>query len=198
MMHEIDEQLGDQKPDLVIVPVGVGSLAQSVVSHYKALGQHSKVLTVEPDTAACLNESLTKGAPVALETTIPTIMEGLNSGTVSSNAWPVLQAGVDASLTISDDEAHEACCLLQSLSVSAGPCGAAPLAALRRLASSDKVALGLDKSSVVVLLCTEGHREYNVPKSCEFLCHWLFILTILIQRYEGIKTLSPAGCSTRQ
>jgi threonine dehydratase len=165
MMREIDEQLGDQKPDFVIVPVGVGSFAQSVVSHYKAPGQHSKVLAVEPDTAACLYKSLAKGEPVALETTTPTIMEGLDCGTVSSIAWPVLQAGVDASLTISDYEAHEACGLLQSLGVSAGPCGAAPLAALRRLTSSDKAALGLDRSSVVVLLCTEGHRGYDVPRS---------------------------------
>jgi acetylornithine deacetylase/succinyl-diaminopimelate desuccinylase family protein len=165
MMREIDEQLGDQKPDLVVVPVGVGSFAQSVVSHYKASGQHSRVLAVEPDTAACLYKSLTQGVPVALETTVPTIMEGLDCGTVSSIAWPVLQAGVDASLSISDYEAHEACGLLQSLGVSAGPCGAAPLAALRRLTSSDKVALGLDSSSVVTLLCTEGHRGYNVPRS---------------------------------
>jgi threonine dehydratase len=163
MMREIDEQLGDQKADLVIAPVGVGSLAQSVVSHYKAPRQNSKVLVVEPDTAACLYKSLTKGEPVALETTGPTIMEGLDCGTVSSNAWPVLQAGIDASLTVSDYEAHEACGLLQSLGVSAGPCGAASLAALRRLTSLDKEALELDKSSVVVLLCTEGCREYNVP-----------------------------------
>jgi threonine dehydratase len=163
MMREIDKQLGDQKPDLVVVPVGVGSFAQAVVSHYKASGHRSRVLTVEPDTAACVYTSLTAGEPVALETTGPTIMEGLDCGTVSSKAWPVLQAGVDGSLTISDYEAHEACIRLRSLGVSAGPCGAAPLAALRRLTSTDKAALELNESSVVVLLCTEGHREYNVP-----------------------------------
>lgn len=167
MMREIDEQLGDQTPDLVIAPVGVGSFMQAVVSHYKAPGQHSRVLAVEPDTAACLYKSLTKGEPVALETT-PTIMTGLDCGTVSSIAWPVLQAGVDASLTVSDYEAHEACGLLHSLGVSAGPCGSAPMAALRRLTSSDKAALGLDESSVVVLLCTEGHREYPVPRNVSF------------------------------
>ncbi|RFU33058.1 hypothetical protein B7463_g3293, partial [Scytalidium lignicola] len=165
MLREVDNQLGEQNPDLVIVPVGVGSFAQAVVTHFKAADRHSKVMTVEPDTAACLYKSLTRGEPVALETTTPTIMAGLDCGTVSTIAWPLLRAGVDASLTISDYESHEACGLLQSLDISAGPCGAAPLAALRRLTSSDKAALGLNESSVIILLCTEGHKEYHIPSS---------------------------------
>jgi acetylornithine deacetylase/succinyl-diaminopimelate desuccinylase family protein len=163
MLLEIDEELGEQKADLVIVPVGVGSFAQSVVSHYKSPHQHARVLAVEPDTAACLYKSLTKGEATAIETT-PTIMTGLDCGTVSHIAWPILQAGVDASLTLSDYESHKSSGVLRTLGLSAGPCGAAPLAALLRLTSSDKLALGLDESSVVVLLCTEGPREYPPPR----------------------------------
>jgi acetylornithine deacetylase/succinyl-diaminopimelate desuccinylase family protein len=164
MMHEIDEQLGDQVPDLVIGPVGAGSFMQAVVSHYKAPGRNSRVLAVEADTAASLYKSLTKGELVTVETT-PTIMAGLNCGIISGIAWPLLQAGVDASLTISDYEAHQAVELLKSLGVSAGACGAASLGALRRLATSDKAALCLNDSSVIVLLCTESAKEYNIPKN---------------------------------
>jgi threonine dehydratase len=163
MLHEIDEQLGDQQADLVVVPVGVGSFAQAVVSHYKSPTRHSRVLAVEPDTAACLYTSLTKGDPVTIETTT-TIMTGLDCGTVSSIAWPVLQAGIDASLTVSDLEAHEACRSLHSMGVSSGPCGSSPLAALRRLSNEEKLALGLNQMSVVVLLSTEGPREYQEPR----------------------------------
>lgn len=164
MLNEVDEQLGDQKPNLAIAPVGVGSFAQSVVSHYKSPGRTpSSVLTVEPDTAACLYKSLRKGEPVAIDTTF-TIMTGLDCGTVSSNAWPILKAGVDASVTVSDYEAHEAREILASQGIDAGPCGSASLAALRRLTSSDKQAIGLDEASVVVLFCTEGSREYPVPR----------------------------------
>lgn len=165
MMLEIDEQLRQQVPDLVIAPVGVGSFAQAVVTHCKASGRRSKVLTVEPDTAACLHKSLKKGTPVKLKTTTPTIMAGLDCGTVSSIAWPLLYSGVDASLTVSDFESHEACVTLHSLGVKAGPCGAATLAALRRLTSIEKAILGLSESSVIVLLCTEGDREYRTPQS---------------------------------
>ncbi|KAL7625234.1 hypothetical protein AAE478_004449 [Parahypoxylon ruwenzoriense] len=162
MLSEIDDELGDARADLVIAPVGVGSFAHSVVSHYKSKDGPVSVLTVEPDTAACLWKSLRRGEVQAEKTTY-SIMAGLDCGTVSSISWPILQSGVDASLTISDYEAHVAALFLKSLGVSAGPCRSAPLAALRRLNASDKAQLGLDHNSVVVLLCTEGARQYSVP-----------------------------------
>ena len=162
MMKEIDEQLG-KSPTLVVVPVGVGSLAQSVVGHYKAAGRgQTVVLTVEPDTAACLHTSLRNGESRQIRTN-HTIMTGLDCGTVSSIAWPVLQAGVDASLTVSDLEAHRAREILCSLGIDAGPCGAATLAAIYRLTDTDKTELRLDGTSTVVLLCTEGSRPYAIP-----------------------------------
>jgi acetylornithine deacetylase/succinyl-diaminopimelate desuccinylase family protein len=165
MMCEIDEQLGDQATNLIVVPVGVGSLAQSVMLHYKAPGRETRVLTAEADTAGSLYKSLIEGEPVTLETNTPTIMSGLDCGTVSDHAWPLLQPGTDASLTISDFEAHEACGVLHSAGVPAGPCGAAPLAALRRLTPSDMASLGLNEASVIVIICSERQREYTIPRS---------------------------------
>jgi len=162
MMREIDEQLRNS-PTLVVAPVGVGSLAQSVVSHYKAPGKaRTAILTVEPDTAACLHTSLWNGECAPIRTT-DTIMTGLNCGTVSSIAWPILQAGVDASLTVNDFEVHDACQALESEGIDAGPCGAAPLAALYRLSYGDREEMGLDRTSTVVLLCTESKRDYDIP-----------------------------------
>ncbi|KAL9623071.1 MAG: hypothetical protein Q9160_002585 [Pyrenula sp. 1 TL-2023] len=91
-------------------------------------------------------------------------MAGLDCGTVSTIAWPLLRDGVDASLSVSDFEAHEALNILKSQDVMVGPCGASPLAALRRLETVDKEALELNESSVVVLLCTEGPRKYPCPR----------------------------------
>lgn len=164
MLREIDEQLAGQRPDLVITPIGVGSLGQSVVSHFHSSSNGPHILTVEPDTAACLWKNiLHTGAPKAIKTT-PTIMNGLDCGSVSTTAWPFLQAGVDASLTISDYETYIACRDLESVAgVRVGPCGASSLAALRRLTTEDKERLGLNPESVVVLLCTEGPRSYDIP-----------------------------------
>ncbi|KAH6886435.1 tryptophan synthase beta subunit-like PLP-dependent enzyme [Thelonectria olida] len=162
MLREVDQQLKDTHADLVIAPVGVGSFAQAVVSHFKREGSSTAVMIVEPDTAACMWKSFKRGE-LTPESTTPTIMAGLDCGTPSSIAWPLLKAGVDASVTVSDFEAHQAVLYLQSLGLSAGPCGAAPLAALRRLTASDKASLNLNENSVVVLLCTEASREYPVP-----------------------------------
>lgn len=161
MMREIDDQLAEE-PNLVIAPVGVGSFAQAVVSHYRGPGKASAVLTVEPDTAACLWKSLRRGENVSNRTS-PTVMTGLNCETVSTIAWPILRSGVNASLTVSDYESHRAVQDLATLGVATGPCGAAPLAALRRLSSADKETLGLSRDSVVVLFSTEGPREYDIP-----------------------------------
>lgn len=168
MLREIDQQLHGKHPDLIVAPVGVGSFAQAVVAHSKQEGRSTAVLTVEPDTAACLCNSLRRDE-LTPEQTTPTIMAGLDCGTPSTIAWPVLRSGVDASITVSDLESHKATLYLHSLGLSAGPCGAAPLAAIRRLTGSDKSLLGLDKDSIIVLLCTEGSREYKVPLSDSIL-----------------------------
>ncbi|KAK1244262.1 hypothetical protein MKX08_002400 [Trichoderma sp. CBMAI-0020] len=163
MMLEIDSQLGATTPDLVVVPVGVGSFAQAVVTHYKQQGKQTTVLAVEPDTSASLWKSLTHGDSLTISEKAPSIMSGLDCGTPSSISWSVLQHGVDASLSISDFEAHQACGYLASQNIPVGPCGAAPVAALRTLGASDREKLGLTKDSVIVILCTEGVRDYAVP-----------------------------------
>ncbi|CAG7559711.1 unnamed protein product [Fusarium equiseti] len=164
MMREVDDQLGSTNTDLVIAPVGVGSFAQSVVSHFKRTGASTSTITVEPDTAACLWKSLENGELTEISTT-GTIMAGLNCGCPSTIAWELLKNGVDASLTVSDYEAHEAVQYLQSHGINAGPCGGATLAALRRLTASDKNKLGLHGHSTVVLFCTERNRDYELPRS---------------------------------
>ncbi|OEJ94583.1 diaminopropionate ammonia-lyase [Streptomyces thermolilacinus] len=163
---EIDEQLAAEGitdgPDLVAVPVGVGSLAQAVVTHYRShpAGHAPALLSVEPAAAACVLESLTLGAPVSV-TTGETSMAGLNCGTPSSIAWPYLRDGLDAAVAVDDADSARAAARLAVLGVSSGPCGAAALAGLRATltgagADQRRTALGLGPSSVVVLLSTEG------------------------------------------
>ncbi|MGW2340103.1 pyridoxal-phosphate dependent enzyme [Streptomyces sp. NPDC001661] len=159
---EVDEQLGAQEPDLVVVPVGIGSLAQAVVTHYRSRpsGHAPALLSVEPESAACVLESLTRGEPTSV-TTGDTSMAGLNCGTPSTLAWPYLDAGLDAAVAVRDTDSARAAARLADLGVSSGPCGAAPLAGLRAAltgpgAEERRAALGLGPASVVVLLSTEG------------------------------------------
>jgi diaminopropionate ammonia-lyase len=163
MLLEIDEQLNGEKLTVIVTPCGVGSLAQAIVSHYKTGSvPPTAVLTVEPQTAGSLHESLKAGKLLSISTS-SSIMTGLECGTISSAAWPILKKGVDVSVTVSDWEVHEAVLELEREGLKAGPCGAAALAGLRFVVSKYRTVLGLDREAVVVLLCTEGERDYAVP-----------------------------------
>lgn len=159
-MVEIDEQCQEstgRSPNLIICPVGVGSLAQAVVAHYKSQDPPSTVMTVEPDTAACLKTSLENGQMVSIPTG-NTKMCGMNCGTVSMTAWPILRNGVDASITVTDDESTHAQETLKDMGIGIGPCSAATLAALLSIFEEEKEKLHLNCDSVIVLLGTEGPR----------------------------------------
>ena len=147
---------------IIVTPVGVGSLAHAAISFAKSESRAIRVIAVEPDNAACLHNSLKTNDTRPIITT-KTIMAGMNCGTVSPVSWPPLKQGVDASVTVSEWEAHVAVQYLQELGVNAGPCGAATLAGLQRVAAQDPDSVRLSKTSVVVLLSTEGGREYTVP-----------------------------------
>ncbi|MCJ1441429.1 MAG: hypothetical protein MMC23_001916 [Stictis urceolatum] len=165
MFAEADEQIreatGGGQADIVVVPIGVGSLGMSVVAHHRNAARKATVVAVEPQAADCLFKALACGTPEPIEAG-ETIMEGMNCGTVSSIAWPLLKEGVALSVRISDREAHEAVQKLESLGIQAGPCGGATLAAISLLATRDDLNVCLDSSSKVLLLCTEGYRKYNI------------------------------------
>lgn len=162
MLREIEEQLEGQIATHVFAPAGVGSFAQALTTHFRPNDSSTSIIGVEPDVAACLWKSLKAGHPTAINT-VHTIVAGLDCGTVSSTAWPILSEGFRASLTVSDFEARSASVYLESQGLSVGPCGASTAAALIRLSAGDKVRLGINSNSVIVLPCTEGAREYDPP-----------------------------------
>lgn len=148
LCHEIDEQL-DGEPDLVVVPVGVGSFAQAVITHYRSRDSRTRLLAVEPDSAACVLESL-KAGELRTVPTGDTIMAGLNCGTPSTTSWPYLHNGLDAAVSISEAECTKAMQDLHAQNVHSGPCGAAPLAGLRAIRDE------FGPLDTVVLISTEG------------------------------------------
>jgi diaminopropionate ammonia-lyase len=163
LLAEVDKQFAEREltgPDLVSVPVGVGSLAQAVVTHYRRGGVAPAVLAVEPETAAGVLASLQAEARRSVPTA-ETVMAGLNCGTPSSLAWPVLAGGLDAAIAVADRQATEAGADLGRLGVRSGPSGAASLAGVRAAltgpgAGARRAGLGVTTSSVVLLLSTEG------------------------------------------
>lgn len=166
MLQETDNQIKqfDGHPDniLAIGSVGVGSWMHAVTSHYQGASRNNKIVTVEPENAACFKESLHCNCLTSIQTG-ETIMCGMNCGTPSKIAWYVLKDGVHASVAVTDRESHEAVRFLHSQGVDSGPCGAATLAALRKLCT-EGIFDRKDRSGMsTVLFSTEGNREYDVP-----------------------------------
>jgi diaminopropionate ammonia-lyase len=165
MLVETDKQLHDmniKEATHTIVSVGVGSWAQAVTMHYKSTSPRATVIAVEPDTAASLKTSLEAGEMTSISTG-HTIMNGMNCGTVSTTAWKILKDGVDASVTVSDIDVHHDLQYLHSQNIMNGPCGAAPLSALKLLCREKSEELELNEKSVIILFSTEGARSYIVP-----------------------------------
>ncbi|SFC93955.1 diaminopropionate ammonia-lyase [Nocardioides terrae] len=160
LFQEVDETLSERglpAPALVACPVGVGAFAHAMVDHYRSGDATPSLLSVEPDVAACLAESLLAGELTTVKTDF-TVMAGMNCGTPSTLAWPTLAAGIDSAVSVSDEACRRAVADLADLGQDVGPCGASTLAGVRQaLASCDRrELLGVEAESVVVLISTEG------------------------------------------
>jgi diaminopropionate ammonia-lyase len=148
-------------PEVLLVPVGVGSLAAAAARYGANAGV--KVIGVEPVAAACLTASLTVGEPVRIDTP-GTAMAGLDCAEVSAAAWPSLRDGIHGTVTVDDGESRAAMRALATAGLAIGDSGAAALAALVAMRSDRECAalgdaVGLGPGSRVLLLATEGPTD---------------------------------------
>ena len=144
--------------DAIVVPVGVGSLAAAAARHGAERGV--PVTGVEPAAAACLTASLAAGEPTAVadpghDDGGARLRGGLRGGVAL--AAPRHRRGASPSPTRSPPAAMAE---LAALGLTIGECGAAPLAALRRLMEPDlagvRAAAGIGPGRRVLLIATEG------------------------------------------
>jgi diaminopropionate ammonia-lyase len=147
--------------DVLLVPVGVGSLAAAAARFGAQAGV--KVIGVEPGVAACLTASLAAGHPVAVETP-GTAMAGLDCAEVSEAAWPSLRAGIHGTVTVDDEESRAAIRALAAAGLAIGDSGAATLAALTALLTDPdcaalREAVEVGPASHVLLIATEGPTD---------------------------------------
>ncbi|GAA0895726.1 diaminopropionate ammonia-lyase [Pseudonocardia zijingensis] len=155
ILAETAEQLV-RPPDLVIVQLGVGAFGAAVLRHFRTGGRDPAVVGVEPTTAACVMASLAAGRLVTVPGPHDSVMAGLNCGTPSLVAWPVLQT-LDAVLALDDDAARQGVRVLGEHGIAAGECsGVAVAAAEELLTGPDRARLGLPERPSVLLFATEG------------------------------------------
>jgi diaminopropionate ammonia-lyase len=155
IFHELDEQLGEQGADVVIVPIGVGALAAAAARH---LAGRAQLVGVEPSAAPCVLESVRAGEITEVPGPHDSIMAGLNAGLPSLVAWPVVSGGFDLFCAAEDTVAVEGMRRLAQLGLAAGECSGGALGAAARLLADPaaREELGAGPGTSVVVLLTEG------------------------------------------
>lgn len=162
IFDELDDQLAPDAPGpiVLVVPVGVGSLAVAAARFLRHRRGAGRLITVEPVEAASLRRSLELGRLTSMPGPHTSCMVGLRCGSISADAWPELQAATDLSVAIEDSDADAAMRWLAERDVVVGECGAAALAALRQADADGRLATLLDGAEgTVVLLATEAPTD---------------------------------------
>jgi diaminopropionate ammonia-lyase len=165
------EESWQATPDLVIVQAGVGGLAGSVTGwlHQKYGANRPSIICCEPHEAACVFASIAARELRESTGSLHTVMGGLNCAKISTVAWPLLQAGIDACVSVSDDAAIDAVRKLaypfpgdpRILAGESGACGVAALTWLFLHPESEPLreSLKLNRQSRVLAIITEGIHQ---------------------------------------
>ncbi len=161
---EIDDAIdasGLDRPDMVVIPMGVGAFMAAGVEHYRQDGDTTTIVGVEPVDANCVQASATAGQITNVPGPHESIMVGLNCGTPSLIAWPLVSAGVDWLVSIDDDTARQAMRDLAEVGIVAGETGAAALGGFAALAGDPAwtSALADPEAATVLLVVTEGATD---------------------------------------
>jgi len=115
LMFEIEDQeaeLALSMPTVVSAPMGVGALAVAMIAKFAEAEPRPVFIGGEPSDAACVLAAIEFGDVVSIPGKHDTMMAGLNCGTVSPLAFPVLNDGLDAVVAFDDEWAEEAMRLL--------------------------------------------------------------------------------------
>ena len=115
--------------DTVLIPYGGGGLSSGIASAIRALKPNTKLLAAEVEGSAPLAPSLAAGAPQTITYT-PSFVDGIGSGSVLPDMWPLVQRLLDGSIVSPLAEVAVALKLLAERNrVIAEGAGAAPVAA---------------------------------------------------------------------
>ena len=168
--HEITKQINGKAVDIVFLQSGVGSWAASIMMYIFSFWKTPPLfISVEPHAANCLFRSIQSGERVSVDNDNTTAMAGLDCGTVSTEAWKILEHGIYGAVSIEDTLMEDAVRALANpsqsdIKIKSGESGASPLAALIGLLNSKehdgfKKAIQLNASSKILVINTEGDTD---------------------------------------
>jgi diaminopropionate ammonia-lyase len=167
MMREIIDQINNEKITHIILQAGVGGMAGAMVAGIaRYLDNVPTTIVVEPDSAACVLESIRTGKIEKIDIKRESLMGGMSCGEVSLVPWEILKHSVKHCISLPDDDIGKTMKLLGNSSFSdqqiiAGENSAPGVIGL--IASCEdqniKEKLKLDQNSNVLIIGCEGDTD---------------------------------------
>ena len=167
MMKEIVDQLKNEKITHVILQAGVGGMAGAMVAGIaRYLDNVPTTIVVEPDSAACVMESIKSGKIEKIDIKRESLMGGMSCGEVSLVPWEILKNSVKHCISLPDDDIAKTMRLLGNSSFSdekiiAGENSAPGVISLISSCEDQNIKekLKLNNNSNVLLIGCEGDTD---------------------------------------
>ena len=119
MMKEIIDQINNEKITHIILQAGVGGMAGAMVAGIaRYLSNVPVTIVVEPDSAACVLESIKTGKIEKIDIKRESLMGGMSCGEVSLVPWEILKNSVKHCISLPDDDIAKTMKLLGNSSFS--------------------------------------------------------------------------------
>ena len=105
MMKEVVNQIKDIQISHIILQAGVGGMAGAMIAGIaRYLNNVPDTITVEPDSAACVMESIKSGKIEKIDIKRESLMGGMSCGEVSLAPWEILKNSVKFCISLPDDD----------------------------------------------------------------------------------------------
>ena len=172
MMKEIFDQLEKNQITHIILQAGVGGMAGAMIAGIaRYLDNIPTTIIVEPDSAACVLESIKTGKIEKIDIKRESLMGGMSCGEVSLVPWEILKDSVKYCISLPDDDIAKTMKLLGNSSFSkekiiAGENSAPGVISLIASCENQKIKkeLNLNSNSNVLVVGCEGDTDKEMYK----------------------------------
>ena len=167
MMKEIADQIQNDKITHIILQAGVGGMAGAMIAGVaRYLKNIPETIVVEPDSAACVMESIKIGKIEKIDIKRESLMGGMSCGEVSLVPWQILENAVKFCISLPDDDIAKTMKLLGNSSFSdekiiAGENSAPGVISLIASCLNDQIKerLKLNSDSNILVIGCEGDTD---------------------------------------